>query len=453
MSEFLSDLENNLQSRKEIQSVLSNIGGEEENLGVNPKANYSPNKAIVRVILKEDRKIKTEEFISNWKKDFDYDPSYQIQFQMSGDIIGSLLSQNKGSMEYLVIGEDLETLAELGQRIKKEINGVNGVLDIKTAMEDKSLEIKLDFDNIKMAKYGLTHASVATFLKTALKGLPVSRMKVQGQEIDIRLKMNPYSTDALEKVKRLKIRTPLGENISISQFVVISHEKNLSSILRRGNFRMNTVSVNLDSQFLKKAGDEIEKKILSIPVPSGFKIQLSGDRENLEKSSKELFWSFALTTLLIYMLLSGQFESFLSSLVMMGTVPLIFIGTFPALILSGKSLNVSSFMGFILLVGIVVDNASLFSEYFHTFVEEGLQLEEAIVESAITVLKPITMNNSTTILGMLPIVLEFGKGSEFQAPLGIVVISGLISATMLSLFIIPTLFYLMNKKSFVQRIE
>ncbi|MCE9501684.1 MAG: efflux RND transporter permease subunit, partial [Leptospira sp.] len=152
-----------------------------------------------------------------------------------------------------------------------------------------------------------------------------------------------------------------------------------------------------------------------------------------------------LAVVLIYMVLAGQFESLIFPVIMLGTIPLIFIGIAPAMIITGKSINISSFTGIILLVGIVVDNAALFYEYVEILEEEGRNLEEAIVESGKIVLRPIIMNNGTTLLGLLPVALELGEGTEFQSPMAIAVISGLVASVFLSLLLIPVLFYYLRK--------
>ncbi|WP_411821940.1 efflux RND transporter permease subunit [Leptospira sp. 'Mane'] len=444
MSDFVSYLEGELLKDKQVARVVTNIGGEEENLKINPNAIVDPNKASLRVVLQEEKDIKTSDFISIFRKKLIIDPSYEISFNTRDNMLGDLLGRKKGNIEFLLIGNDLESIQEFGIKLKNRLLSKMSVLDVKLGMDTKNTEYHLKFNQVKMSRYGLTNAAVSTFVRIALKGLTSSSMKISGMETKIRIGMEEKYTDSLEKLKRLKIRTPSGENISLEQFVEIKEEKNLSSIMRRGNFRINPIQVTLDPKMIK-AESEIKSMIQSWKLPEGIKLQFAGEDEDMDSSFKEVIFSFLLALLLIYMLLSAQFESYSSSFLMLFSVPLIFIGTFPALILGGKSLNISSFMGFILLMGVVVDNASLFFEYYRLFLEEKKDRLSAILASSEAVFKPVIMNNTTTILGMLPIVFELGKGSEFQAPLGVVVVSGLFTSTLLSLFVIPLLFYKFNK--------
>ncbi len=396
------------------------------------------------MVLQEDKDIRTSDFISEFRKKLVIDPSYEIVFNTRDNMLGDLLGQKKGSLQFLLIGNDLESIQEFGIKAKSRLLSKPSVLEVKLGMDTKNTEYHLKFNQVKMSRYGLTNASVSTFVRIALKGLTSSSMKIAGMETNIRIGMDKKYTNTLEKLRRLKIRTPSGDNISLEQFVEIKEEKNLSSIMRRGNFRINPIDVSLDPS-LTRAESDIKSMIQKWELPEGVKLQFAGEEEDIDASFREVIFSFLLALLLIYMLLSAQFESYSSSFLMLFSVPLIFIGTFPALILGGKSLNISSFMGFILLLGVVVDNASLFFEYYRLFLEEKKDRLAAILASSEAVFKPVIMNNTTTILGMLPIVFELGKGSEFQAPLGVVVVSGLFTSTLLSLFVIPLLFYKFNK--------
>ncbi|TGN16946.1 efflux RND transporter permease subunit [Leptospira idonii] len=446
MSDYMSFLEEELLKDKRIQSVIVNIGGEEENLKINPKAVTLPSKAVVKVILKEEESTSTSEVIQELRKKIQIAEGTELSFDTRDNVLGAILEQKQGSIEYLIVGSDLDSLQDIGLNIKRKLLSRMDVLDVRTGMEEKNSEYHIDFDQVKMAKFGLTNANVSNFVKIALKGMVSSSMKISGMDTSIRIGMDKKYADSLEKVKRLKIRTPFGENISLEQFVQLREEKNLTSVMRIGNFRVNTVAITVDPRFSNAASD-IKSVLGDVKLPQGFKIQVSGEEENLAKSWQEVLLSFSLALLLIYMLLSAQFESYSSSFLMIFSIPLIFIGTFPALFISGKSLNISSFMGFILLMGVVVDNASLYYEYYQLFLEETGDSLLSVMKSSEAVFKPVMMNNTTTILGMMPVVLELGKGSEFQAPLGVVVVSGLLTSTLLSLLIIPLVFYKFRKHS------
>ncbi|MEM7179881.1 MAG: efflux RND transporter permease subunit [Spirochaetota bacterium] len=440
-SEIVSSIESELFQESAVKSVISNIGYDEDNITSGNKNAAGSNTASIRVLLKEQRNTTSREFLQVFRRKLSFTKDIKLKYKPGGDIVSSLLSESSGELEFLLLGDDLQELSEQGKRIVQELNKFSGVVDVTSSMKEKSAELKLQYDAVKLAKFRLDKSTVAGFLKTAITGKVASKIKLSGYEVGIRIRLQERYTKTMESIRKLRIKSNVGDSIAISQFATVQPFQNLNSILRRGNTRANLISVSLDKNLADETSDNIAKYIQSLNLPEGYSMQFSGERENLDKSLSELLFAFCLATLLIYMLLSGQFESLKYSLLMLASIPLIFIGSFPALFFSGKSLNVSSFMGIILLIGVVVDNATLFFEYFKLKLAEGLDLHTAILESGKIVIKPILMNNSTTILGLMPVVLGLGKGGEFQAPLGVVVVSGLVSSAFLTLFIIPMLFY------------
>ncbi len=445
LSEYVGYIESVIQANPAVKSYLSNLGGEEENLKSNPNAITSTSEAEIKVILHDDRSKSTTEIVRELKGKISKSNEIQIDYATKENILGEILAEKREEVEYQIIGDDLEAMEAAALAIKKRVESLAGVEWIRTDLEEKSLEYHLDFDQVKLAQYGLTNANVSNFVKIALKGIIASSMDTRGLTIPVRIGMLKSATDTELKLSRLRIPTPYGETVSLEQFVTFSKKENVTAIHRIGNLRVNELKIGFNPAF-RNVIREIQANIDSIKLSDEVRIEATGEKEKLDESLKEVILSFLLALLLIFMLLSGQFESYRSSLIMLITIPLIFIGTFPALLLTSKSLNISSFMGFILLMGVVVDNASLYFEYFHLFLRELGDAKKALYKATEVVIRPILMNNATTILGMLPIVLSLSKGSEFQAPLGVVVISGLITSVILSLFVIPTVVYFLNRK-------
>ncbi|EMO75608.1 RND transporter, Hydrophobe/Amphiphile Efflux-1 (HAE1)/Heavy Metal Efflux (HME) family, permease protein [Leptospira kirschneri str. 200801925] len=278
-------------------------------------------------------------------------------------------------------------------------------------------------------------------------GSNISKIKYQEDDLNIRLLIKRDSIDNLNKLQSLNIKTPTGEFIKLSQLANIQENTSSSSIKRSGNSRINVVQGNLNS------GKSIDSIVQDMKLPLGYRIKIGGESENIEKSFKELLFAFALASILIYMLLSSQFQSLKLSAIMICTIPLMFIGIFPALFLFGKSFNISAFLGLVLLLGVVVDNASLYYEYLIISLNESKEISRAIIESGKIVFRPILMNNLTTILGLIPVAFEFQKGAEFQSPMAIVVIVGLLSSFVFSLFLLPILFFSILKKQKIQIIK
>ncbi len=440
LTQYVSYIEETLKVDEKIQSLIAYIGGDDESLRLNPNAITETSKAEIKILLKDDRDVTSQEMITILKNKFPKREGVDLHFETKENILGELLSGKRDELEYHLLGEDLDALDEVGRALKLRLQLLTGVESIKLGSDSKIVEYQISYDQTKMAKYGFTNSNVSTFVKIALKGIISSEIQSGGIGIVIRVGMKKNAVDSIEKIKQLTILSPTGENVYLGQFVNFIRKDTESDILRIGNQRINLITIGVNESF-RKTKIEVESVMKNFKTRENIQIKESGEKEKLNESLKDVALSFLLALLLIFMLLSGQFESFRTSLAMLVTIPLIFIGTFPALLLSGKSLNISSFMGFILLMGVVVDNASLYFEYFHLFLKEQKDPKKALFKATGTVLRPILMNNSTTILGMLPIVLALSKGSEFQAPLGIVVVFGLLTSVILSLFVIPILFY------------
>lgn len=444
-SEFVNKIEKHLLQKKEIGGVLSLTGGDTESLKTNPDTISNSNESLIRIILSEGNNDKSKQLMEEIKEKFLKNNEIEYQFDSKNNIFSDLFNDKPGYIEYFILGDDNLNLDKIGNDLFIDLNKIYNIDSINVGMKSKieNLEVKYDFP--KMSSYGITATNLNNFIKVALDGIEIGNMKMQGESYPIKLKMNSKDISSVEDLSSLKIKTPRSETIFLQQLINVDSNSNFKKIVRKGNSRANPITIKLNDNgnieaTRLKISDIIEKQRL----PSGFKIVEAGDKSLIQDSIEELIVSFLLAVLLIYMLLAGQFESFRSALIMISMIPLIFIGVFPALFLSGKSLNVSSFMGLILLVGIVVDNSSLFYEYYLKFSKTMSKLD-SIQFASKTVIRPLIMNNSTTILGMLPLLLELGEGSEFQSPLAVVVVSGLISTSILTLFVVPILFFYFSK--------
>ncbi|EMN89512.1 efflux RND transporter permease subunit [Leptospira weilii] len=444
-AEWVNKLENTILETQKVESIISRIGYEEEQIAGKKGGNSGTNTAKIRVLLKEDSKIDTSEYIEEIRKKIPSNENIQITFENSGDIISSLVSSDSNKLILEIQGEDLKILNELGKNIKNKIEKIRGLKDIKESISDTTTEFSLNFDSIKYSNSNLNNEYLSAYLRLANHGSVVTRIKLNGKNTDVRMSFRKQDVNSVDKILNMKIRTPTGGLVQISQIGKIEEKTSPSSILRSGNVRINQITADIEPSGINDSIANVEEIVRNTTPPEGYKIQLTGEKENIEESFSDLTFTFILATLLIFMLLASQFESLKYSLIMICTIPLIFIGLFPALFLFGKSLNVSSFMGLVLLLGVVVDNAVLYYEYVNILSQNNTPLKTVIVESGKIVLKPILMNNSTTILGLLPIMLELQKGTEFQSPMAVVVIFGLCASFFFSLYLIPFLFYFLLK--------
>ncbi len=444
-TELVGALEERIATFPDVRHVIARVGYDRDEISDRQGGDVGTHSARLRVILTADRGESAREAIRSLRGRVRSGDDSIIRFEPGGDVLGKLLSPEARSVALDITGEDLEVLRDAGQELSERLGQVPGLVDVGSSMTRQGREYHFFPDGVRSGVYGLSNEFLANYLKKAIDGEIITQLRVADEEIDVRLRGRGTDRDSLRALDRMQLRTDQGRTLFLAQTGRIEEQRGHTSILREGPVRVNRVTADVQGSS-RGVNERIESVLENLKLPDGYSVRFAGERENIEKSFRELLFAFALAALLIYMLLAAQFESFKYSLAMMATIPLIAIGIFPALLLTGKSLNVSSFTGLILLVGIVVDSAALFYEYVHLLREEGLPLRSAIQDAGRIVLRPVLMNSGTTVLGLLPVALEIGQGTEFQSPMAITVISGLVTALFLSLLMIPTLFFVIMKR-------
>ncbi|MCG6167173.1 efflux RND transporter permease subunit [Leptospira sp. FAT2] len=447
---LVETVEQVLLADKNIKSVIAKIGSDGDDIISKINGGSGANMAKIRVLLRQNASKSTKETIEGVRKKISFAEDIRINFEGNGDVIGKILDPHNSQLNLEIHGEDLRTLSDIGKNLTLKLRKENVATDLRNTLETKKHEYLIEFDTIKASSLKLTNDYISQYIKVASYGADISRIKYQDEDLNIRLLVKRNDIDNLSKLQTLNIKTPSGEFIRLSQIASIKENISSSSIRRAGNSRVNMVQGNLDP---RGTTEKIKKIIENTKLPTGYFIKIGGESENIEKSYNELLFAFILASLLIYMLLSSQFQSLKLAAVMICTIPLMFIGIFPALFLFGKSFNISAFLGLVLLLGVVVDNASLYFEYLIISFKESGDFAKAIIESGKIVFRPILMNNLTTILGLVPVALEFQKGAEFQSPMAIVVIVGLFSSFFFSLFLLPILFFLLLKNRKVEKLS
>lgn len=440
---IVDSIERILLENKNIQSVISKVGSDNDDFIAKINGGAGANTAKIRVILKPHSRRSTKDVIEEIRKRTSFTEGIRLNFEESGDIIAKILDPHGSRLNLEIQGDDLKILSTIGKNLINKLEKERVATDIRNSLENKKSEFIIEFDPIKASSLKLTNDYISQYVKVASYGANISKIKYQEEDLNIRLLIKRSSIDNLDKLQGLNIKTPTGDFVKLSQLANIKESTSSGSIRRSGNSRINLVQGNLDSN---GTTESIKQTIKGMKLPAGYEIKIGGESENIEKSFKELLFAFVLAAVLIYMLLSSQFQSLKLSAIMICTIPLMLIGVFPALFLFGKSFNISAFLGLVLLLGVVVDNASLYFEYLLISLKEYKDLSKAVVESGKIVFRPVLMNNLTTILGLVPVAFEFQKGAEFQSPMAIVVIVGLLSSFVFSLFLLPILFFSLLEK-------
>jgi multidrug efflux pump subunit AcrB len=345
-----------------------------------------------------------------------------------------------------VLGFDLSTGSLLAREVEQILRGVQGVTDIQVGREEGLPEYQVRMRQDRAATMGLTTSRVADVVKTAIEGNESSVYvdPVTGREHIVRVRLAEGDRSKLEDLRRLPIPVTGGKVVALENVAELVQVFSPTQIERKYQQRIVHVTANTSGRDLGSIAQEIEKKISQMKIPEGFTVSLKGARLEQQQAFRMLLFALVLAVVLIYMVLASQFGSLLHPFLIMFSVPLGFIGVVWALFVTGNTLSVISFIGIIMMVGVVVSNAIILVDYINRLRGEGVELKEAIVRAGRIRLRPILMTTLTTICGLIPMALGLGEGAEANASLAISVIGGLAVSTFLTLIFVPTLYMIVE---------
>ena len=346
-----------------------------------------------------------------------------------------------------IYGYDFDITNQMAQQIIALTKELPGARDVYSDRDDDRPEIKIIVDKEKASRHGLTSATISSYLRNRVNGMPVGYLKEDGDEYDILVRLKEENRNSISDVLDFTIPTPMGQTIKLSEICSVDEYWAPPKIVRKSRQRIVTVKVTPYETSLGELAEAINTQVLpKIDKPSGYSIRLAGSYEDQQESFGKLGMLGALILILVYIVMASQFESFSKPAIIMFTVPFALSGVILALWMTGVSLDMIGALGIVLLVGIVVKNGIVLVDYINLMRERGHDLNEAIQMSGQSRLRPVLMTAFTTILGMVPMAVSQGEGAEMWRPLGIVVIGGLTISTFLTLYIVPVIYGAMSKK-------
>lgn len=278
----------------------------------------------------------------------------------------------------------------------------------------------------------------------ALNGSTVSKYRGGEEELDIVLKYPKEISTSLDNLENLMVPSNTGGQVPLSEVASVEHGFGQKSISRQDQSRIATVSCDIYGRDLNSVTNDIMAQVNQLPVPAGCTIETGGDVESMQDTFADLFLAIGMALILVYMVMACQFESLMMPLLIMASVPVMFIGVFPGLLLTGQRISMMSLLGILMLEGIVVNNAIVLVDYVQQLRAKGLCKREAVVESGKTRIRPILVTTLTTILAMIPQLVSTAEGSEVFRPMAATVIFGLACSTIISLLVIPILYEIME---------
>ena len=373
----------------------------------------------------------------------------RFRFALQG--VGALATTVTGDSEPIVIGisgDDLDQSYAFARRIASSMERGAGVRDVELSHKRGRPEMQFRIHRKHAASLGLMPLQIAATLRTAYRGSKVSTFRTRDEEYDVYLILDEKDRNSLEGIQRLFFVNPLGHTIALENVVEVVEGSGPLKIERENRVRRIEVTASLSGERpLNRVMDDIREEVGRLgPVPPGLQLAYSGSFQQMQESFRSLLFVLILAVALVYMVLASQFENLLHPLIIMFSVPFCIIGLVAALVVTGTTFSIMSFIGAILLVGIVVNNAIVLIDYMNRLRRRGLALREAIIRGGKTRLKPILMTSFTTIFGLLPMAIGFGAGSELRAPLGRAVVGGLLTSSFVTLILIPVLYWLVESR-------
>jgi HAE1 family hydrophobic/amphiphilic exporter-1 len=395
----------------------------------------------ITVVLKKTRDIQEAEtvVIANLRSllknftDLDYNISSPVLFTM------------KPPIEVVIKGYNLAQLRRISTELHGKIAALPGLRDVQTSVKPGFPELVVEFDRMRLSHYGLNAFDVASLIKNKIEGFVATRFKEQDKRVDVRVYLRDEQRRRAENIKNLIINPGGTIPILLSSVATVTILSGPNEIRRVDQDRSAVISANISGINLASAVREIYGIVEKYPMPPGFSYELSGQNKEMETSLSSLTMAMLLAIFLVYIVMASQFESFLHPFLILFTIPMALIGVFLTLYVLNIAVGITVYIGMITLVGIVVNNAIILIDYINTLRKRGLEKLEAIKQAGAVRLRPILITTLTTVLGLLPMALGMGEGAEIRTPMAITIIAGLLSATFLTLVLIPLVYNKFSK--------
>jgi HAE1 family hydrophobic/amphiphilic exporter-1 len=351
----------------------------------------------------------------------------------------------KTPIELEIRGYNLKLLDRLAAEAVERMKQIPGLVDVKSSTEGGRPELQIRFDRDRLATLGLSVQQVAAVVRSKVLGDIVTDITREDRTIDIRLRAQEKYRDSAADLRNLNIAQAGATAIPLSSVAEVAETMGPAEIRRADGERMALITANLDGLDLGSASEAIQAALDKITFPLGYEPRLGGQRREMETSFKSMRLAILLAIFMVYLVMASQFESLLHPFVILFSVPLSLIGVVVTLVLLRISLSVVVLIGVILLAGIVVNNAIILIDYTNKLRAEGLVKVDALRQAGQVRLRPILMTTATTVLGLLPMAISHGEGSELRSPMALTVIGGLLMSTALTLVIIPIVYTILDR--------
>ncbi|MFO7660718.1 MAG: efflux RND transporter permease subunit [Candidatus Cloacimonadaceae bacterium] len=440
---------------KEIEAIINKAVPEIKNMitftGGTGWSSATSNTGFIRISLIQisQRTRSSEEITQKLRKLLGSIPGTKARVTSSSTMMLSRIMQSGGGrLEIIVRGHDLERAYQLAEQIQEIVDSVEGTTDSNISRTAGTPEELVLVDRQKASELGLTVQQIARTLQIVLSGSSAGVYREDGKEFTILMQVEDEDKESLEDVLNLTVTNSAGLPVVLRNVVTVKSGLGPVEIDRQNQERVTSIYANISGRDMGSIISDIRLKLRGLAIPEDFAVVFGGDYEEQKDSFRELMMSFILALILVYMVMASQYESLRDPFVVMFSVPFAIIGVVLILFLTKTTFNIQSYIGMIMLGGIVVNNAILLVDTTNQLRrKEGLTVRDAIEEAGRRRLRPILMTASTTILGLMPMAIGLGEGGEAQAPLARAVVGGMLSSALITLVFVPVVYSFFEERA------
>lgn len=440
------------QTVEAIESMLNQSMGdyfETVYTQIGPGSSSATNKAVfqnentasIKIRLKSEFTAQSEAILENVNQLIAGIPDAEISIIRDETALQATIGTESAPIEVEVKGKDMKVLEQLSNEIKELLTQVPDLTNIKTNIEEGAPEVNVVIDRYKAGMFNLSTEGIAGQLQDILMGKNAGKFEQGGEMNDITIQMPETS---LSELNTLLLKS--GDKV-IPLYEVAHIEKSSSpkQMLRRNQTRIGKISADIRGEVaFDQIIDKINTKLANIELPQGYQVNLIGEEQKRQEALSNLSFALMLSIILVYMVLASQFESLIHPFTILLTIPLAGVGAIWAFFLLGMSMNIMAYIGIIMLGGIAVNDSIILVDAINQFKKQGNSLRDSIIMAGENRIRPIVMTSITTILALLPLTIGFGESAALRAPMAIAVIAGLITSTLLSLVVIPCVYYIFD---------
>ncbi|MBC8436468.1 MAG: efflux RND transporter permease subunit, partial [Candidatus Omnitrophica bacterium] len=439
-------LEGIINTMPGVKKVYSMVGGYWQRRNVYEKANESD--IVIELAEKSKRLLSTGAVIKKLQKQLKENPIKGAQIKVMRTPLRGIKKTSTSDIDIRIRGYNLDTLFEIAKDIQSRIKDVEGLGNLDVSVDFSRPEIHIFLNREKLSDFGLTAKYLSDVARTHVDGLVSTQFtdKERNVDYDIRVLADPITVSSKEAIENAPIYPPSGVEVKLKEIATVEVSEGPVQIDRQDQVRLIEVTGDAAGKNVGKITDEIKKRLSTLILPAGYYLEYGGEEESAKESNAQLIIVIALAVFLLFVVMAVQYDSLIDPVIIMVTLPLALIGAFLLLAITRTPFGATVFLGLILLVGIVVNNAIVLVEYINNLrKEKQLAVYDAVIEGASLRVRPILMTSITTIIGLSPLVFGWGEGLEMLRPLAITVVGGLSVSMMLTLFVIPCVYTVFHK--------